>query len=309
MSPQPDTVSVIIPCYRQAGFLPEAIESVLAQTHPHQEIVVVDDGSPDDTAGVAGRYARLGNVRYVRQSNQGLAAARNTGIAMSSSDYLVFLDADDWLLSNHFATALDAFKAHPEAAFVCGDFRMVGPDTTWQHKHCCDPEPDHYARLIRVNFIAALQTVTFRRQAVVEAGGFRTELKACEDYDLLLRIARRHPIYCHHTLIAEYRRYAPQMSQNWDLMLRFMMKVLREQRLWVRGKPAYEEACREAIARCRDHFGERTLWHMVATARSGRYRKAARQCLTLARFYPQGLASLIAGKMARTLRWHPRQSV
>ena len=88
-------VSVVIPCYNQAHFLGEAIESVLAQTYPHREIVVVDDGSPDNTREVASRYP---GVRYVRQENQGLAAARNTGLRHSSGSYLVFLDADDRLL-------------------------------------------------------------------------------------------------------------------------------------------------------------------------------------------------------------------
>ena len=71
-------VSVVIPCYRQAHFLPEAIESVLAQTYPHFEIIVVDDGSPDDTRAVAGRYP---GVRCLRQRNRGLSAARNAGLA------------------------------------------------------------------------------------------------------------------------------------------------------------------------------------------------------------------------------------
>ena len=87
-------VSVVIPCYRQAHFLPDAIESVLAQTYPHFEIIVVDDGSPDDTRAVAGRYP---GVRCLRQRNRGLSAARNAGLAASIGTYVVFLDADDRL--------------------------------------------------------------------------------------------------------------------------------------------------------------------------------------------------------------------
>src|SRR5215210_2105808 len=88
-------VSVIIPCYNQAHFLGEAIESVLGQSYPNFEIVVVDDGSPDDTAEVAARYPE---VRYICQDNQGLSAARNTGLGQSEGEYVVFLDADDRLL-------------------------------------------------------------------------------------------------------------------------------------------------------------------------------------------------------------------
>src|SRR5215212_9690625 len=93
----PPLVSVVIPCYNQAHFLSEAIESVLAQTHPNFEIIVVDDGSTDNTSEVAARYP---GVRHIRQDNQGLAAARNTGLRESKGTCLVFLDADDRLLPN-----------------------------------------------------------------------------------------------------------------------------------------------------------------------------------------------------------------
>src|ERR671914_179204 len=96
-------VSVVIPCYNQAHFLGEAIESVLAQNYPHFEVVVIDDGSTDNTSEVASRYP---GVRCIRQENQGLAGARNTGIRHSSGSYLVFLDSDDRLLPDALDTDL-----------------------------------------------------------------------------------------------------------------------------------------------------------------------------------------------------------
>src|SRR3954462_6988719 len=85
-------ISIVIPSYNQAHFLREAIESVLAQSYPALEIIVVDDGSRDESATVAMRYP---NVRCLRQPNMGVAAARNTGLRHSSGEYLVFLDQDD----------------------------------------------------------------------------------------------------------------------------------------------------------------------------------------------------------------------
>src|SRR5918997_500688 len=106
-------VSVVIPCYNQAHFLGEAIESVLSQTYPHFEVVVVDDGSTDNTQEVAARYP---GVRYIRQENQGLAGARNAGIRRSNGSFLVFLDADDRLLPRALEAGLKALKEHPECA-------------------------------------------------------------------------------------------------------------------------------------------------------------------------------------------------
>src|ERR687894_2072239 len=91
-------VTVVIPCYNQAHFLGEAIESVLSQTYPHFEIVVVDDGSTDNTSEVASGYPP-DKVRLIRQENKGLSAARNAGLGRSGGEYVVFLDSDDRLLA------------------------------------------------------------------------------------------------------------------------------------------------------------------------------------------------------------------
>src|SRR5918995_6377717 len=110
-------VSVVIPCYNQAHFLGEAIVSVLAQSYPRFEIIVVDDGSTDDTPEVAARYP---GVRYVYQNNQGVSAARNSGLARSEGEYVVFLDADDRLLPEALETGLKCLKTHSGCAFASG---------------------------------------------------------------------------------------------------------------------------------------------------------------------------------------------
>ena len=117
-----DTVSVIIPCYKQAGFLSDAIESVLAQTHPYVEIIVVDDGSPDNTSDVALSYP---GVRCIRQENQGLSAARNTGIRESTGDFLVFLDADDRLTPSASRRGLHYLRLVPQAVIAVGKHRVI----------------------------------------------------------------------------------------------------------------------------------------------------------------------------------------
>src|SRR5687768_491351 len=112
-------ISVIIPCYNHSHYLSTAIESVLTQSHKAVEIVVVDDGSVDATKQVALSYP---GVKYVYQSNQGLSAARNMGIRNSTGQYLVFLDADDWLYPQALQTNLHYLLQNPKAAFVSGAY-------------------------------------------------------------------------------------------------------------------------------------------------------------------------------------------
>ena len=108
-----DLVSVIIPSYNHGNFLSRAIDSVLSQTYRNVEIIVVDDGSSDNTKQVAESFP---HVVYVYQHNQGLSAARNTGIDHSKGKYLLFLDADDWLSVDAIKKDLDILIEHPEAA-------------------------------------------------------------------------------------------------------------------------------------------------------------------------------------------------
>src|SRR5438046_8618551 len=115
--PESGLVSVIIPCHNQAHFLDEAIESVLTQTYPNHEIIVVDDGSTDNTATVAKCHSPL---RYIYQENAGPSAARNTGVKESRGEYLVFLDADDRLLPEALEIGVGCLRQHPECAFEIG---------------------------------------------------------------------------------------------------------------------------------------------------------------------------------------------
>ena len=287
-------ISVIIPCYKQAQFLGQAIESVLNQTVQPTEIIVVDDGSPDETETVARHYP---TVQYVRQNNQGLSAARNTGVRHSRGSFLVFLDADDRLLLNHFFVSLKAFRRRPEVAFVCGNYRFLG-DHQAIHWHDCRPQPDYYGTLLRSNFIGPPHTVMFRREAIIHSGGFKTTLKSCEDQDMYLRLARMGSLYCHHEVIAEYRRHTNQMSQKWDVMLSTAMTMLQSEWRYVKRKPAHEEAWRDGVRFRQGLYGPAVTWAMVASIRSADWSRALRCLGVLLRWYPQGIAMRIGHKLS-----------
>src|SRR5262245_48924076 len=118
-------VSIVIPCFKQGHFLGEAIESVLNQSYPNHEIIVIDDGSPDNTSQVASHYA---GVRLIRQENQGLSAARNRGISESHGEFLVCLDADDRLLPGALESGLTCMSERPESELVFGRYRGIEAD-------------------------------------------------------------------------------------------------------------------------------------------------------------------------------------
>jgi cellulose synthase/poly-beta-1,6-N-acetylglucosamine synthase-like glycosyltransferase len=123
-------ISVVIPCYNQSQFLADAIESVLRQTWPDVELIVVDDGSTDATRLVAQQFAA---VRYLHQSNQGLSAARNAGLALSTGQFVAFLDSDDRLLPRGLECGAGYLMAHPQCAFVHGDYRRIAEDGSLTH--------------------------------------------------------------------------------------------------------------------------------------------------------------------------------
>jgi len=276
----------VIPCYNQARFLGEAIESALAQTYPHVEVVVVDDGSTDDTSEVASRYP---GVRCVRQDNRGLAGARNEGIRRSRGGYLVFLDADDRLLPNALAVGLKHLKERPECAFTSGRYRDISADgsplPTWEQP--C-PDGEHYLEMLRANYIFMPAVVMHRRRVLESVGGFDTfwGVRGCEDYELCLRVARGFPVHCHGELVVEYRWHGANMSRGWAMMLKNTLAVLGSQRELVKGSRRHEEAIEEGARAARNYFYGQLAYGILAHARKGEWGRAVRGLLALARHHP-----------------------
>jgi len=231
-------VTIVIACYNHGHFLPEAIDSVLQQTYPALEIIVVDDGSSDNTKEVAQRYPQ---VKYVYQANQGLSAARNTGIKNSTGACLIFLDADDWLTPGAIERNLVHLQQDESLGFVSGGHYKVYEDATIKEE-MQHVGGDYYLHLLHGNYIGMASSVMFRRW-VFDEFWFDTSLKACEDYDLYLKIARKYPVFHHMKMIGAYRIHSASMSTNALKMLLSVIKVLEAQKKDLRT-PAEEEAYR-----------------------------------------------------------------
>jgi len=220
---QHPTVAVIIPCYNHAGFLGEAIDSVLAQTHPASEIIVIDDGSSDDPGSVIENYP---DVRLIRQQNQGLSAARNAGLMAAESEKIIFLDADDRLLSEAIKSGLGCFAGSPNAGFVYGGHRRVTKDGCPSSAEVYSAvSPDPYRDMLRGNRIGMHATVMYDKTRLTEVGGFDREMLRCEDYDIYLRMSARYEVASHPAVIAEYRWHGGNMSSNHAEMLRWVLRV------------------------------------------------------------------------------------
>lgn len=226
-------VSVIIPCYNHARFLAESVDSVKQQTYTNVEIIVVDDGSTDDTKAVS---ESLPGIRYIYQSNQGLSLARNTGFKNSKGDYLVFLDADDILYPDAIRINLEYLQQNSAWAFVSGWHDKVDE---WKYPVEKDElsviQDNHYIHFLQGNYIGMHAAVMYTRWALNEFN-FDTSLKACEDYDLYLRITRKYPVGCHDKNMAAYRIHGTNMSASIPFMLKSALHVLKSQKVYLKNQ-------------------------------------------------------------------------
>ena len=209
-------VSVIIPVYNAAAYLRETIDSVLAQSYPNIEVLVVDDGSTEDLSRIVAAYGD--RVRYVRKPNGGPASARNLGIRMTLADYIAFLDADDVWEPEKLRAQMDMLLLHPSLGLVYSavseidrDGRLRSASRGRQQR----PSGDIAQVLFWHNWIPT-STVVTRRACFEQVGGFdeARELISVEDYDMWLRIAERYQLMYLERPLVRYRAHAGGISRN-----------------------------------------------------------------------------------------------
>jgi len=201
-------VSVVVPAYNCAPYIVEALESVYRQTYDRWEIIVVDDGSTDDTHATLTPH--MGKIRYLHQENHGVSAARNTALNLARGDLIAFLDADDIWLPELLELQVRVMQRSPECALVFTDGKtFTGNGVTretvlsrrldaWLDAYGTDDPLIAKGWMLReflfANMIPSPSCVMVRRKCMDEVGGFDEQFVIAEDYDLWLRIARHHPV-------------------------------------------------------------------------------------------------------------------
>lgn len=205
-------VAVVITTYDHAHFLGDALDSVVAQSVPPDEIIVVDDGSHDAPEAVAGRYP---GVRIERIANRGLSGARNVGLRLARARFILFLDADDALRPGGVEASLRCMAANPGAGFVYGGHRLVDPELGNPQVAEVQPiGPRAHYELLGMNLISMHGAVLYDREKLAASGGFDETLTRCEDYDVYLRMTREHRVAYHRETVADYRIHPGGMSAS-----------------------------------------------------------------------------------------------
>lgn len=264
------TVGVVIPTYNSACVLADAVESVLGQKPPADRLVVVDDGSTDDTRSILGKYR--GHLEYIRQPNRGPAAARNEGWARLTTDAVVFLDADDLLLPGALAARL-ALLAGGSTTWAHTDGFLQGPGEDRCLFSAVYPQAGNrragwiFPALLCRNFITSSAPIV-RREALERVGGFDEAIRGMEDWDLWLRLAVRYPVRYGPDPTFVVRVHPGSLSSDRGAMIRTRYQTLTKMsRLFPREVAEAGWPARRSVADAHNHFG-------YALAAAGRWSEA-----------------------------------
>jgi glycosyltransferase involved in cell wall biosynthesis len=279
-------VSVIIPTYNRADFIIEAINSVLNQTYKHFEIIVVDDGSNDNTVQVLAPYQD--RITLITQKNGGISVARNTGIAASKGELVAFLDDDDRWLPHKLAVQAPLF-ADPKVKLVHTAGHFFDESNGWENTQFFGDVDFHDLLGMKIIYV---QTVITRRSVLDEVGLFDETLPAAEDVDMWLRIASKYPMTGIDNCTAEMRCTATSMQNNSNRVFTYLNLVL-EKHSHHHGDC---ELCRSSLAKSRHqlriHFYEQCKKKSRSALDQKLYGQAIKLRLQAFRYDPMALPKL-----------------
>ncbi|RFC49185.1 MAG: Glycosyltransferase involved in cell wall bisynthesis [Verrucomicrobia bacterium] len=222
-------VSIVIPSYNSAKYLPETLQSVLQQDYQDFEVIVVNDGSTDDTESWFAAHVSDPRLRLITQANQGPSTARNTGIAASRGEYIAFLDSDDLWHPTKLTKQLEILDGDPHAAMVycwLANIDHLGNPTGKIRRYFS--EGMVWPELIKHNFIGCGSNAMVRRRCFDDLGLFDPATTGIEDWDMWLRIADHHPFRVIREPLVYYRQHPASLSNNWFVLEKSFQRVLEK---------------------------------------------------------------------------------
>jgi len=221
-------VSVIIPTYNGAQYIKQAVDSILAQTYDDYEIIVVDDGSTDDTAELLRPYGD--RITYLYQENRKLPAARNAGIRAARGQYLAFLDSDDLFLPHKLAAQARCLDERPEVGLVASGHQYIDEaGRLLQESRPWLGRPSITLESILFGGLAPVHAVLLRRDWFERVGGFDEQFSYCEDMDLWYRLALAGcPMVWESAVVCQYRLHAHNMSRSPETHFAYLRRALEK---------------------------------------------------------------------------------
>jgi glycosyltransferase involved in cell wall biosynthesis len=214
-SPVTDLVTIIIPTYNRENFLPEAVESVLNQTYKNFELIIVDDGSTDNTAKIAGNYLSDPKIQYIYQENGGISAARNKAIRRAKGKFLMFLDDDDFYLPFAVEKLLTCIQKKPGVKFAYGDIITLQEGRKILYRELTPlPKPQIFIQYLTGNNITTPGQVIAETQAIKDIGLFNEEFLNSSDYELWTRLVFNYEVAKIDLPVTCYRKHNAQVTSN-----------------------------------------------------------------------------------------------
>jgi glycosyltransferase involved in cell wall biosynthesis len=282
-----ELVSVVIPAYNAQATLDDTLNSVRSQTHRNLEIVVVDDGSTDDTAIIAQRHSAVdARLRIIRQDNAGVAAARNTGIAATSGRYVAPIDADDLWAPSKIERQLLAAKDQGKVGLVYSWFAVIDQNNSvLRLEDGADAEGVVLRQLLLGNFVGNGSSALILRSAIEFAGFYDVGLRAsgcegAEDYKMYLEIAEQYEFAIVPDYLTGYREYSGNMSSD-------VARMVRSRDICVDEFAMRHPELRDAIENGRTRFLRVMI---IRSVRERQFAVAARLFATMLRRNPLGAA-------------------
>ena len=286
------TCTIVIPAYNAAPYLQEALESLRTQACTPHEVIVVDDGSTDNTAEIAAAFE---GVRLLQQANRGVAAARNAGLAIASGELILFLDADDWLMPGAISRHATALSDHPNAVASYGEaLRTTGAGQAIGagDKPVFGPRPSGalLRQLLQYNFIQT-SGICMRTEAARAAGGFPEHLRMCEDWAMWCALAAQgEMIYLQAPPVSAYRDTATGASHRLGTSLAETEAAIQHvySQPAVRALPTHELHILRRRRQAHAHAYAGTLHY-----KANHWREAARHFWASSRLSPTTLRSWV----------------